>query len=353
MMEAQVTKVTTRKSDVKSLRDMCRLHPNDPLLRQRLGEALMEQGREVAGMMALREAYRLLRKDNPLAAGRLVERFGEDVAMDAMRPAALADYLPLAGHFGRLARHRRTVRLKEGEPLFREGEEADAAYLLLDGEMAITVAGGGQPVLLNYLHAGALLGEGALIDGAKRTASATANAPSTLLRFEPEELKRALGAHPELNLRFAKESQLRRRMAMLSLSPAFARLPMDVRFLVARSVWEQRHRAREVIKEWRTVLPYVAILAEGVVNLYEGGLDGVYCGRMRHGALIGVHRWSDYDAMAITIVAETDSVLLCMPSAVIEDVMDVSPWFASQVAEAGHVLAERIHATVKLQREGG
>jgi len=56
--------------------------------------------------------------------------------------------------------------------------------------------------------------------------------------------------------------------------------------------------------------------------------------------------------MAMSIVAETDCRLLCMSFSLIEDVMEVSPWFASRVAEAGHVLAERIQATLRLRQEG-
>ncbi len=331
---------------------MCRLHPDDPVLRAQLGEALLKHGHEVGGTLLLREAYRMLREENPREARRLVERFGDAVTADAMRPLAHTDYLPLAEGMDARTRRRRTVRLQEGGTLFRVGDPADAAYLVLEGKLAVVLPEGRRWQLLNHLHAGALVGEGALEPGAKRTATVIANEPSTLLRFEPDELRRALGAHPELNLRFSKEALWRRRVALLSTVPLFARLPMDVRFLVARQVWEQTHEAGDVIKERGALLPCTALLAEGVARLHEGRSGTLYVGRLKPGTLIGVHHWSDYDARSIRITAETDCRLLCMDPSVIEDLMDASSWFAAQIREAGRALAVRLQATMKWHQSG-
>ena len=345
-------KTSTDRKDIQTLREMCRLQPDDPILRLQLAEALLAQGREVAGMMALREAYQRLREENPEEAERLVVRFGEEVAASATQPLAYTDYRPLAAWLEQRSRPLHRVRLREGEVLFRMGDPADAAWLVLEGKLAVTlpVDEGRRWLLLNYLHPGALFGESALHAGAQRIASIIADTPAVLLRLAPEDLQRALAAHPELHVRFSKETLWRRRMTMLSSSPLFARLPMDVRFLLARQIWEQGFQAGETIKERGRLLPCAALLVEGVAQLYEGGDGNLYVGRLRAGNLIGIHRWADYDARSIRIVAETPCRLLCMDPMVIEDLMEVSPWFASQIRKAGQALATRLQATLKLQR---
>jgi hypothetical protein len=61
-------------------------------------------------------------------------------------------------------------KLKEGATLTRQGEEADSIYLLLDGVVQVEVDG--QPVA--NLGPGALIGERAVLEGGRRTATLVA-----------------------------------------------------------------------------------------------------------------------------------------------------------------------------------
>ncbi len=61
-------------------------------------------------------------------------------------------------------------RLKEGAVLTTQGEEADAIYLLLDGVVQVTVDG----KEIAALGPGALIGERAVLEGGRRTATLTA-----------------------------------------------------------------------------------------------------------------------------------------------------------------------------------
>ena len=81
----------------------------------------------------------------------------------------------------RIAPNVRTVQLREGEVIFREGDPGDVMYLVGKGSVKISKCGrGGQQETLGFIEPGNFFGEMALLDGEPRSAMATA-AESTLL----------------------------------------------------------------------------------------------------------------------------------------------------------------------------
>ena len=66
-----------------------------------------------------------------------------------------------------------TVQFAPGDFLFREGENGDKMYVLLEGEMDIFLG----DFVFETAGPGALLGEMALIDDSLRTANAVAKKP--------------------------------------------------------------------------------------------------------------------------------------------------------------------------------
>lgn len=98
-----------------------------------------------------------------------------------------------------LMSHRRTVAA--GEIIFLEGQPADYAYIILQGEVQVTVADAhGNTVVINRMPAGELFGELALLDGAGlRTATAMSKDGCELLEIEKAVFaKRLAGADPLL-----------------------------------------------------------------------------------------------------------------------------------------------------------
>lgn len=75
-------------------------------------------------------------------------------------------------------------RLKEGASLTVQGEEADAIYLLLDGVIQVIVDG--QEVA--NLGPGALIGERAVLEGGRRTATLVAATPCKIAEARKAEL---------------------------------------------------------------------------------------------------------------------------------------------------------------------
>jgi CRP-like cAMP-binding protein len=76
---------------------------------------------------------------------------------------------------GRLATGMRARRFRRGEVIFHVGDPGDALFVIVTGEVKISLPSEtGEEAILATLRAGDVFGELALLDGAPRSASATA-----------------------------------------------------------------------------------------------------------------------------------------------------------------------------------
>ena len=73
------------------------------------------------------------------------------------------------------------LQLSDGQHIFREHESGDAAYVILDGQVAIYRTGEKGEQMLATLGKGAMFGEMALIDNQTRMASAKSIGNSQIL----------------------------------------------------------------------------------------------------------------------------------------------------------------------------
>jgi CRP/FNR family cyclic AMP-dependent transcriptional regulator len=90
---------------------------------------------------------------------------------------------------------------KAGEILFRQGDLAGAMYLILDGEVVMSIATrAGQEVALVTMRRGDFFGELAMLDGSPRSATANIMRPTKLLRLRREDFVDLLGRQPKLAL---------------------------------------------------------------------------------------------------------------------------------------------------------
>jgi hypothetical protein len=92
-------------------------------------------------------------------------------------------------------------RLKAGATLTEQGEEADAIYLLLDGVVQVVVDG----TEVAALGPGALIGERAVLEGGRRTATLVALSPCKVAEARRVELD--LDALAEVSLGHRREEQ--------------------------------------------------------------------------------------------------------------------------------------------------
>jgi len=124
---------------------------------------------------------------------------------------ALLDRVPLLQLLGReglrvIAISAESRALGAGDVLFTEGDPADSAYVVMDGQFALTrqdPAFAARPGHSAVVGRGALLGELALITETKRPCTAVALEPSALLRISRTIFMRTVESYPDAAVRLA------------------------------------------------------------------------------------------------------------------------------------------------------
>ena len=92
------------------------------------------------------------------------------------------------------------VDLEPGEILIREGDLADALYVVLEGELEVTKLTGTSEIPLAQVGPGSLQGEIAALEGGRRLASVRAVGPAEVLRIPVGTIRELLDAGPDVAL---------------------------------------------------------------------------------------------------------------------------------------------------------
>ena len=102
--------------------------------------------------------------------------------------------------------------IRAGKAIIEEGEEGYDIFVIRRGSMVVEKSIGGKPVFLSYLPAGSYVGEMALVDGGRRTATVRAAIKSEVIKLDGDAFKRLLAAKPELLARFKKDMSSRQEL---------------------------------------------------------------------------------------------------------------------------------------------
>lgn len=88
--------------------------------------------------------------------------------------------------------------VKAGESIIKEGQDGYDIFVIRSGSMVVQKEIGGKPIFLSYVPAGSYVGEMALIDGGRRTATVKAAVKSDVIKLEGDAFRRLLERKPEL-----------------------------------------------------------------------------------------------------------------------------------------------------------
>jgi CRP-like cAMP-binding protein len=94
-----------------------------------------------------------------------------------------------------------SVKIAKGSILFKEGDEGEHLYVIVDGKLKLgTSSGDGRENLLSILGPGEMFGELSLFDPGPRTSTATAVTDAKLLSLGHEKVIPWLKQNPEVSL---------------------------------------------------------------------------------------------------------------------------------------------------------
>ncbi len=125
-------------------------------------------------------------------------------------------------HVAALAAVATPARFGVGKQIIKQGEVADACYLVLDGDAALEIVIPGKgPQVIQTLHAGDIIGWSWLFAPYEWSFDAQALTPVRAIRFDAPALREAKAADPLLNAelmeRFAEVLVMRLQAARLQL----------------------------------------------------------------------------------------------------------------------------------------
>lgn len=99
------------------------------------------------------------------------------------------------------------VSYEQGEMLFEQGDEADAAYIVISGSADVLVSSetSSQPRKVAELGPNSFVGDMAILCDIPRTAGIRANAPLDVLRIKKEHMMDMVNDSPTLAMAVLKE----------------------------------------------------------------------------------------------------------------------------------------------------
>ena len=102
--------------------------------------------------------------------------------------------------------------IRAGQTIINEGEEGFDVFVVRQGSMVVEKSIGGKPVFLSYLPAGSYVGEMALIDGGRRTATVRAAIKSEVIRLDGDAFRNLLRSKPDLLASFKQQMSSRQEL---------------------------------------------------------------------------------------------------------------------------------------------
>lgn len=100
-----------------------------------------------------------------------------------------------------------------GARLYREGEVADACFLIRSGEVRLVREGGAPTINLSRIRQGQVIGDYAMFRHTPHAATAKAMSTVTAVRMERERIMDTLATRPRIGLRWLMEALARVEMA--------------------------------------------------------------------------------------------------------------------------------------------
>ncbi len=104
------------------------------------------------------------------------------------------------------------IQVPTDAPIITEGEEGYDIFIVRSGSMVVEKSIGGKQVFLSYLPAGSYVGEMALIDGGRRSATVKAAIRSEVVRLDGDRFRALLRRKPELEAKMRTDMATRRQV---------------------------------------------------------------------------------------------------------------------------------------------
>ncbi len=228
-----------------------------------------------------------------------------------------------------------SLDLPFGSVIVRQGENADAVYVLAEGRArVITEDDHLEEIALATVEPGELIGQSALIDGGVRTATVRTSVPSRVLRLDGGLLRGLVRQHPEIGATLRLDVRRNQLDVLFRRFPSFAALRgAPLRRLLEGVEDIEVAAGDDVIVAGDPAGP-MYVVREGRFRAHRDDRSLAFA---RHGEIFGEQSTITGSPRAATVTALTQGRLLAVPPALLTDLVERDPTFAREVK----LLAER------------
>lgn len=253
---------------------------------------------------------------------------------EVLRASAIMRFVP-DEHYARLRDSFTTEHFEFGELIVRQGDAADAFYILVNGRARVLkLAAGDHELALNRLLPGDEFGEGALLDGGVRAASVRASTSVAVLRLSRERFCALAAQFPDLRRALELLSRWRTLHAFLYEASNFGRLPAPaLRALMERLQPARAAKGECIVRQHDPAGP-LYLIRSGRVWVYSGPREQAqHRAFYRDGDFFGELAILNQAPRAATAEAVSDCELLLLEPAAVADLRSRFPEFERLLAE--------------------
>jgi ATP-binding cassette subfamily B protein len=223
-----------------------------------------------------------------------------------------------------------TVSYPFGAVIVREGDEADAFYVLASGSARVVKLGEhGEEVPLNVLRRGDSFGEMALLGETRRLATVRASGPVQALRLGRSVFTALTRSHPEVRTSFQGLANTRALWNFFRVNSGFAELSNEALATLVGGIERVDAPAGQVVVREGDPPGPMYVIEQGRVRVYTSVDDGSerHLGFLRTGDFFGERSLFRDEPRAASAQAVSDCSLLRFPPELFRRLVDEHPDF--------------------------
>lgn len=216
-----------------------------------------------------------------------------------------------------------------GAVIVREGDEADAFFVLAAGSARVVKLGEhGDEVPLNVLRRGDSFGEVALLGETVRSATVRASSPVQALRLGKSVFAALTRSHPQVRDAFQAIANTRSLWNFFRVHSGFADLSNEALALLVSELERLDVPAGKIVVREGDPPGSMYVVEQGRVRVYkdDGGTES-HLGFLRTGDFFGELSLFRNEPRAASAQAVSDCTLLCFPPALFRRLLDEHPDF--------------------------
>ena len=222
-----------------------------------------------------------------------------------------------------------------GSVIVREGDEADAFYVIAAGTARALKRGEhGEDVPLNVMRSGDSFGELGLLEETRRTAKVRASSEVEALRLDRSVFQALVRSHPELRHYLELHARQHHMRDFLRLHSGFAELPVPtLRALLEALEPLAVKEGERIVRQGEPPGP-MFVVREGRLRAFretDGRTDDV--AYLRKGDFFGERSVLRAEPYSVTVEAVSDCELLRLPRAALEALLAEQPRFRERIEE--------------------